>query len=97
MREEILSEGNLRIFLVENDQDELLVELESAGNDPDLSVEDEVIVVIDGEARDVKTASADAAHAVLGSISELSQRPFELMIRVHELFEGWDFNDSDEG
>ncbi len=96
MREEILNEENLRIFLVESDQDELRVELESAANGPDLSIEDEVIVVVDGEACDVKVASPSAASALLGKASELAERPFELMIRVHEIFEGWDFNSPDE-
>ncbi len=94
MREEILNEGNLRIYLVETDNDELVVELESAQKDPDLSIEDEVIVVVNGENREVTIGSADAARAVLGTASKLATQPFELMIRVHEVFEGWDF-DSD--
>ncbi len=92
MREEILSEGNLQIFLVEADNGELVVELQSAKNDPDLSIEDEVIVVVNGENRPITITSADAAQAVLGSASMLAGQPFELMIRVHEIFEGWDFN-----
>lgn len=92
MREEILSEGNLQIFLVETGNDELVVELKSAKNDPDLSIEDEVIVVVNGENRQVTITSSDAAHASLGTASRLANQPFELMIRVHEIFEGWDFN-----
>lgn len=96
MREEILSEGNLQIFLVETDNDELIVEITSAQNDPDLSMEDEVIVVVNGQPCVVTISDPNAASAVLGTASKLAEQPFELMIRVHEVFEGWDFDAEQE-
>ncbi|MBA2664752.1 MAG: hypothetical protein H0U74_20865 [Bradymonadaceae bacterium] len=96
MREEIHAEAKLRLYLVETPEGQLVVEIESDAGGPDLSVEDEVVVVVDGQARSVEAQSARAARAVVGAVSALEDRPFELMVRVHEFFEGWDFNTDEE-
>lgn len=77
----LLDEDGLKITLVTGD--DARIELESEGLD--LSVEDDVVVVVDGVALDVKVESTSRAHALLPELSG----EVDLLVRVHERFEGW--------
>lgn len=92
MRENLHSSQGLNIDLVV-EGDDITLEMTSAEGGPDLSVEYEVVVVTAGEGVPVTVQSARRATAAIGRESELAGRPFEILVRVHEFFEGWEFGD----
>lgn len=101
MRDELYSDRELTVELVENDDGTLGIEMQSRPGGPALDVTDEVVVVVavgdqGGRACAVHADGPRTARAVLGRIEELAEQPFELMIRIHEFFEGWDFNGPDD-
>ena len=92
MRETLHEDENLAVFLTIEDDDVMRLVIES--RDPqafDLSVEDEVIVVMQGRGVDVAAESAERAVARLGPAEDLADRSFQVMVRVYDFFEGWDF------
>lgn len=89
MREVLHDEEGLEVAVVlENDG--AVVELQSSNEGPDLSVDDEVIVVVDGRGRSVDVEGPNRARATI--VEQLEEDPDELtlMVRVHEFFQGWD-------
>lgn len=76
-------------FIVEDDAARL--EFQGAGN-VDLSAVEDVVVVVNGRGYQTIPRDADFAVTTLGSWPELSVAPIQLMIRVHEFFEGWELD-----
>lgn len=91
MHEQLHADADLAVFLTIEDDGILRLELVATSEALDLSVPDEVVVVVEGEA--VAVSAQDAAHATaeLGEASKLEQESFTVMLRVYEFFEGWDF------
>lgn len=82
------NEDDLEIkFIVEND--EARVEI-SAPAGVDLTASDDVIVVVNGRGCVVVARDSGFAVAKLGVFPEDSAESIQLMIRVHEFFEGWE-------
>lgn len=76
-------------FIVEDDR----ARIEFRGNsDVDLSAHDDVIVVVNGRGFDAVPRDRDFSVAHIGLWSQLSAEPVQLMIRVHEFFEGWELD-----
>ncbi len=90
MHEQLHSDDQLSVFLTIEDDDVLRVEIVSKG-ELDLSVDDEVVVFMDGEPVDVQVEDAEHAVAELGPADALEDQSFSVMLRVYEFFEGWDF------
>ena len=91
MHEQLHSDEKIAVFLTIEDDDIMRLEVVATEGGPDLSVDDEVVVAVDGEA--VAVAVEDSGHvvAILGAAAELEERTFTVMLRVYEFFEGWDF------
>lgn len=87
-RKVLHNEDGLEItFIVEDDA----TRLEFRGNrDVDLSAIEDVVVVVNGRGYQTIPRDADFAVTQLGSWEALSGAPIQLMIRVHEFFEGWE-------
>lgn len=81
----VLHDGDgLQITVVEEgDADRIEIRTEQL----DLSSPDDVVVVLDGKGVDVECRDSHFAVARLPELE--SESPVELMIRVHEFFEGW--------
>ena len=79
----------IKLYVPEDDRAQVLIQ--STKHGPDLSQPDDVAVVLDGQG--VRAEPEDRRHAVaeLGDWDALAERGFQLMIRVGEFFEGWDF------
>lgn len=84
------NEDGLEItFIVEEDA----ARIEFRGNkNVDLSAVDDVVVVVNGKGFEAVPRDGDFSVAHLGSWSALSTSPVQLMIRVHEFFEGWELD-----
>ncbi|AWV88217.1 hypothetical protein [Bradymonas sediminis] len=97
MHEQLHADENLAVFLTIEDDGILRLEMVATSDTYDLSVPDEVVVAVEGEA--VEVVVEDAAHAMaeLGDASKFDEETFTVMLRVHEFFEGWDFGPEDEG
>ncbi len=96
MREVLHDDQGLTVAVVLKDES-ATVELQSDDGGPDLTVPQEVVVVVDGRGRDVNIESENRATATI--VDELSDDPdpLMLMVRVHEFFEGWEiFADPEE-
>lgn len=89
MREVLHDDEGLTVAVV-LEEDRAVVELESDDDGPDLSVDHEVVVVVDGRGREVAVEGPKRARATI--IEELpdAPEPLMLMVRVHEFFEGWE-------
>lgn len=97
MRESLYEDDGLGIFLVvDEDEGVLGVEIESAEGGPDLSAPDEVVVVADGQGCPLEVESPRKARATIGHADEFTDRSFELMVRVHEFFDGWEFEPEED-
>lgn len=92
--EDVLFEGDaLKVTLRVDAEGQASVLLESEPGGPDLSVEDEVIVVGNGQGCPLEVESPQRAVAKLGSEDQLATGTYALMVRVHEFFEGWEFGE----
>jgi hypothetical protein len=60
-------------------------------SDIDLSQTEDVIIVLNGQGLEPTVHSPQHATANLGHADEMAQ-PSQLMIRVHEFFEGWELD-----
>jgi hypothetical protein len=82
-------DGLVITFVVEGDATRLEFR---AAQGIDLTAHEDVVVVVNG--RGFETVAQDASFAVtaLGSWETLSEAPIQLMIRVHEFFEGWELD-----
>ncbi|MEM1349720.1 MAG: hypothetical protein AAGI01_14255 [Myxococcota bacterium] len=80
------------ITLVVEDDDDARIDVQSTKHGIDLTVHDDVVVIIDGQG--VPVAAADAHHATahLGPWEAVAKNGFQLMIRVGEFVEGWEFD-----
>ena len=87
MREVLHDEEGLVVALEEGDQG-LMAVLESGEDGPDLSVDHEVVVIVDGRGREVVV---DDSHRAVASLGE-PEGNWKLMVRVHEFFEGWEIS-----
>lgn len=97
MREVLHSEQGLSVAVVLGDDGEATVELISEDDGPDLSVSEEVVVVVDGKGRDVDIEGSNRATATIVDELDDPPKPVMLMVRVYEFFEGWElFADPDE-
>lgn len=70
------------------DDDVARVDLVSNPRVYDLTASDDVVVVINGRGAEVKASDAGHAVAMLGHVGSLGSA--QLMVRVHEFFEGWE-------
>ncbi len=90
-------DGNLIITLhVDEDDDDAHISIKATKHGPDLSFRDDVAVVVDGHGVRTEPEGHDLAIAKLGAWSDLASDGFNLMIRVDEFFEGWDFPPQDD-
>lgn len=97
MREVLYDEQGLEVAVSVREEDgQARLELGSQPEGPDLSVSDEVVVVVNGKGRVVQVDGPRRASAVIAE--SLGDDPDEmtLMVRVHEFFEGWELWSSDE-
>ncbi len=85
MREVLHDEDGLVVAL-ETIEEGLRAVLESDEEGPDLTVDHEVVVIVDGRGRPVEVEGSSKAWADLGS----PRGDWTLMVRVHEFYEGWD-------
>jgi len=74
-------------FIVENDEARVEVK---APEGLDLKSTEDVIVVVNGRGCVVVPRDSQFAVSKLGIWPEISTEPVQLMIRVHEFFEGWE-------
>lgn len=77
-------EDGLRIEIVESDDAD---RIEIRSQELDLSSPEDVVVVLDGMGLVVDCKSEDLAVVHLPELD--ADGPVELMVRVHEFFEGW--------
>ena len=91
MREILHEDAELTVALTIDDDGVARVELLSAEGGPDLTTEDEVVVVMEGEGCPLEVESPRRALATLGDAEALEAAPLTLMVRVFEFFEGWEF------
>ena len=70
------------------DEDVARVLLVSDPSVYDLSAADDVVIVINGRGAEVEASDAGHAVALLGHVGSLGSA--QLMVRVHEFFEGWE-------
>lgn len=89
MREVLHEDDALTVAVVIDDETAHLV-VESTQDGPDLSVPDEVVVVVDGAGCPLDIKGEHEVWATL--VEELDEDPnsLTLMVRVYEFFEGWD-------
>lgn len=93
MRQELHANRGLAIwFAIDEDTDEAFIELESAHDGPDLSVEDDVVVAIAGSIAELEVEGPRAARARLGKWEQLEEQELELAVRVGEWFERWELD-----
>ncbi len=92
MHEPLHSDDKLSVFLTIEDDDILRLELVSHDQEAcDLSADDEVVVFMDDAPVEVQVEDAGHAVAELGPADDLEDKSFNVVLRVHEFFEGWDF------
>lgn len=91
MHEQLHSDAQIALFLTVEDDELLRLEIIATDETLDLSVVDEVVVAMDGEALKVEVEDRAHVSAVLGSAEDLEERAFSVLVRVYEFFEGWDF------
>ena len=89
MRDIVHEEDGLTVALVVDD-DRLDVELTATDDGPDLSVEDAVVVAVEGKACEVNVEGPTRATATVVPDLSKDPEPMMLMVRVHEFFEGWE-------
>lgn len=88
---EVLHEDQELTIALEVDDSGAVVIVESAERGPDLSVPDEVVIAINGEVLELEVESGGRVLAALPEPDEDDSGAVQLMIRVHEFFEGWEF------
>lgn len=91
MHEQIHADEQLSLFLTVEDDELLRLEIIATDESLDLSVADEVVIAMDGEALKIQVEDHAHVSAVLGPAEDLEQRAFSVLVRVYEFFEGWDF------
>jgi|GEM_PF-2402679 len=96
MHEQLHADADLAVFLTIEDDGILRLEIVATSEAIDLSVADEVVVAVEGEAVAVSVQDASHATAELGEASKLQEEAFTVMLRVYEFFEGWDFGPEDD-
>lgn len=94
MREQLHSDDDLAVFLTIEDDEIMRLIIESKRpDDIDLTVEDEVIAVVDGKPAPIEAGEPARAAVRLGPAEEMVDRRFGVMLRVYEFFEGWEFGE----
>ena len=79
-------------LVVDEGEDHAQITIQSTKNGPDLGYPDDVVVVLDGTRIPTRIESSSLVVAEIEEAwSALSGRGFNLMIRVEEFFEGWEF------
>ena len=89
MREILHDEQGLTVAVAVDDGT-LRVELQSTADGPDLSVDHEVVVVVDGQGRQVDVEGPHGAQATVVEQLPDEPQPMMVMVRVHEFFDGWE-------
>jgi hypothetical protein len=89
MREVLYEDEQLVVALEAGDQG-LVVDLRTSESGPDLTTDDEVVVVVDGQGCPLEIEGPRRARATV--VEELPEEPSPtmLMVRVFEFFEGWE-------
>lgn len=95
IREILHKDDALTVAVVIADETARVV-LESKDDGPDLSVADEVIVIVDGQGRSLTIESERQVSATLVEALADQPEPLTLMVRVYEFFEGWDLFTEEE-
>lgn len=91
MEQELHSDDELAItFHIDESTDRASLLLESELGGPDLTVDDDVVVVANGGPCPVETDGPRRATADLGDWNDLSQGAGTLMVRIGEFFESWE-------
>ncbi|MFB6262685.1 MAG: hypothetical protein ABEL76_03510 [Bradymonadaceae bacterium] len=91
MREPLHEDEELEVdFGIEEETDRAFVEIRTDAVEPDLSVEDAVVVAVGGTIAELEIADPNRARARLGSWPDIEREGLELMIRVGEWFERWE-------
>lgn len=93
---EVLHQGEGLVIALVIDDEKAIVEVESEASGPDLSVADEVVIVVDGEPHPLEVDGPRRVQVVLGEGATFENPSMSLLVRVHEFFEGWEFY-ADEG
>ncbi len=62
-----------------------------SGGDFDLSEGEDVVLFVNGNAVPVQSTSATEATAVIGPWAAFAGQPVQMMTRVGEFFDGWEF------
>jgi len=88
----LYSDKYVIITLVIEDDDDARIDLQSTKHGIDLTMGDDVIVIIDGQGVPVAAADERHASAALGNWEAVAKDGFQLMIRVGEFVEGWEFD-----
>jgi hypothetical protein len=87
----LLNNPRVIITLVIDDEDQARIELQSTKKGPDLTQLEDVVVVVDGKGVEVTPHDARSATVHLGAWAPLEAAGFQLMIRVGDQLEAWDF------
>ncbi len=88
---EVLHQGEGLVIALVVDDEKAIVEVESEASGPDLSVADEVVIVVDGEPQPLEADGPRRVQVVLGEAATFENSSMSLLVRVHEFFEGWEF------
>lgn len=97
MHEQLHAADGLAVFLTIEDDGLLRLEIVATGDTIDLSVPDEVVVALEGEAVEVVVEDASHVTAELGEAAKLEGESFTVILRVYEFYEGWDFGPEAQG
>ena len=93
MDKSVLYSGRKLIITLIDEGDTAHIAIQSTKNGPDLRVQDDVVVVVDGHGAPVTIEDRLHARAELPDWLSLVARGFHLMVRVGEFFQGWEFGD----
>lgn len=80
----------IKLFIAE-DGERARVTIQSTKNGPDLSSREDVVVILDGHGLPLELEDRRHVHAPIEGWDRFAQRGCSLMIRVHEFFDGWEF------
>ena len=90
------SDGELTITLTIDDGGGASLEVAASKRGPDLSREDDVVVIVSGQGVPLTFHDRRRVTADLGDWEARASKGFDLAVRVDEFFEHWDFLAEDD-
>ena len=90
------SNKDFTITLLVDEHEDAVIEIASSKKGPDLTQAHDVVVLIDGQGVSLDVENRRMARARLGAWGPYARQGFDLMIRVHEHLDGWDFPPQDD-